>query len=89
MKECQRLLDLLETYEVASGQAINRQKTSLFFSTNTKPEVKRAIQQFLRARIMSNAEKYLGLPIASGKSKVNTFKELQEKITKKIGRAHV
>ena len=44
MEECQRLLDLLGTYEAASGQAINRQKTSLFFSTNTKPDVRRAIQ---------------------------------------------
>ena len=33
---------------------------------------------------MSNTEKYLGLPIVSGKSKVNTFKELQEKITKRV-----
>ena len=33
---------------------------------------------------MLNTEKYLGLPIASGKSKVNTFKELQEKITKRV-----
>ena len=84
MEECKRLLDLLETYEAASGQAINRPKTSLFFSTNTKPEVRRAIQQMLGARIMSNTEKYLGLPMVSGKSKVNTFKELQEKITKRM-----
>lgn len=33
---------------------------------------------------MSNTEKYLGLPMASGKSKINTFKELREKITKKV-----
>ena len=33
---------------------------------------------------MSNTEKYLGLPMASRKSKVNTFKELQEKITKRV-----
>ena len=33
---------------------------------------------------MSNIEEYLGLPIASGKSKVNTFKQLQEKITKRV-----
>ena len=33
---------------------------------------------------MSNTKKYLGLWIASGKSKVNTFKELQEKITKRV-----
>ena len=34
------------------------------------------------ARIMSNCEKYLGLPMVNGKSKVNTFKELQEKNNK-------
>ena len=33
---------------------------------------------------MSECEKYLGLPMLSGKSKVGTFKELQEKITKRV-----
>ena len=36
------------------------------------------------ARIMDDCEKYLGLPMASGKSKVNTFKDLQEKITRRV-----
>ena len=84
MEECQRLLNLWGVYKAASSQAINRQKTSLFFSKNTKPEVKEAIKQMMGARIMSNCEKHLGLPMVSGKSKVNTFKELQEKITKKV-----
>lgn len=38
----------------------------------------------LGARIMSECEKHLGLPMPNGKSKVGTFKELQEKITKKV-----
>lgn len=33
---------------------------------------------------MADCEKYLGLPMNGGKSKVNTFKELQEKITKRV-----
>lgn len=33
---------------------------------------------------MTDCEKYLGLPMATGKSKVNTFKELQQKITKRM-----
>lgn len=33
---------------------------------------------------MTECDKYLGLPMASGKSKVGTFKELQEKITKRV-----
>ena len=82
MNECQRLTTLLGKYETASGQSINRQKTTLFFSRNTKPKVRNAIQQLLGAKVMMDCEKYLGLPMSRGKSKVNTFKEIQEKITK-------
>ena len=78
------MLDILGKYEVASGQAINRQKTTLFFSKNTRQEVRNAIQQLLGARVMSKCEKYLGLPMPNGKSKVGTFKELQEKIAKRV-----
>ena len=71
-------------YEAALGQAINRQKTSLFFSKNTKLEVKDAIKNMLGARIMNDCEKYLGLPMVGGQSKVATFKELEERITKRV-----
>ena len=40
-----------------------------------------------RARIMTDSDRYLGLPMATGKSKVNTFKDLQEKITKHVIRS--
>ena len=83
-RECQHLLELLSRYEQAFGQAIKRQKTTLFFSRNTKTEVKVAIQGMRSARIMENREKYLGLPMVGGKSKVNTFKELGEKITRRV-----
>lgn len=62
-------------------QLTNR-NTSLFFSKNTRQEVKLEIQQMLGERIMNECEKYLGLPMPSGKSKVRTFEELQEKISK-------
>ena len=84
VEECQILLAILGKYEAAFGQAINRQKTTLFFSKNTRQEVRNDIQQMLGARVMSECEKYLGLPMLSGKSKVGTFKELQEKITKRV-----
>ena len=59
-EECQHLLELLSKYEQALGQAINRQKTTLFFSLNTKLEVKMAIQGMMGARIMENCEKIFG-----------------------------
>lgn len=55
-----------------------------FFSHNTRPNVKRNIQRMLAARVMEDCEKYLGLPMVGGKSKVNTFRELREKISKKV-----
>ena len=84
MEECQRLLAILEQYEATSGQAINRQKATLFFSRNTRIDVKQHIRNMMGARIMEDCEKYLGLPMASGKSKVNTFKDLQKKITRRV-----
>ena len=84
MEECQRLLAILEQYVAASGQAINRQKTTLFFSRNTRTDAKQNIRNMMGARIMEDCEKYLGLPMVSGKSKVNTFKDLQEKITRRV-----
>ena len=33
---------------------------------------------------MEDCEKYLGLPMVGGKSKVNTFKDLREKITNRV-----
>lgn len=38
----------------------------------------------LGTRIMMDNDRYLGLPMATRKSKVNTFKDLQEKITKRV-----
>ena len=35
--ECQKVLDILAIYECGSGQKINRDKTNIFFSSNTSP----------------------------------------------------
>ena len=77
-------MSILGTYEAASSQAINRQKTSLFFSKNTNPHIKTAIQGMLGARVMTDCKKYLSLPMVVGKSMANTFKDLQEKISKMV-----
>ena len=62
--ECRNLLDILESYEKASGQAINRKKkTTLFFNPNTRPQVKEEIRNMLGAQIITNCERYLGLPM--------------------------
>ena len=81
---CQNLLKILAQYEEASGQAINQQKTFLFFSHNTQLEDMEAIQGMLGAQIMTDCEKYLGLSMVGGKSRVSTFKDIQERISNRV-----
>ena len=44
MKECNKVMDILKVYEKASGQKINRSKTSLFFSKSIPEDVKHGIK---------------------------------------------
>ena len=45
--DCSAVLELLDKYERASGQRINREKTQLFFSTNTGQQVWNSIKDRL------------------------------------------
>ena len=65
------------------GQVINRQKTALFFN-NTRREVQENIRSMFGAQVMTSCEKYLGLLMVGGRSKVNTFKDLQERVSNRV-----
>ena len=67
--ECQKVLDILAIYECGSGQKINRDKTNIFFSSNTSPQVQTSIQQLLGVSTIYQYEKYLGLPALVGRAK--------------------
>ena len=47
MEECGHVLDILKNYEETSGQKVNRDKTSLFFSKSIPNETKSSIKQAL------------------------------------------
>ncbi|XP_042972813.1 uncharacterized protein LOC122304620 [Carya illinoinensis] len=61
--------DILKLYEVSSGQMLNRQKTTLLFSSNTRELVKREILQEAGDDSLGVYGKYLGLPTMIGRSK--------------------
>ena len=44
MEECEKVLEVLNMYEEASRQKVNRRKTSLFFSKSIPAEVKHGIK---------------------------------------------
>jgi ribonuclease HI len=78
------LTRMLEGYEKASGQKMNREKTSIFFSRNTKIEDKEAILQLSGIPATQRYDKYLGLPALVGKSRVREFEGLVEKVRKRV-----
>ena len=74
----------MDTYEHASGQKINRDKTALFFSHNTTPDIQEDIKQRFGAEVIKQHETYLGLPSLVGRSKKNTFRALKERLDNKL-----
>ena len=85
-KECQKILDLLSVYERGSGQKINRDKTNIFFSTNTQPDMQTRIQNILGMPAIRQYEKYLGLPTLIGRAKKHSFAYIKERVWRKLQR---
>ena len=73
MEECDKVLDILDKYEEASGQKVNRSKTSLFFSNSILEEVKHEIKVKFGVLEIIHYEKYLWLPFLVGKRKKREF----------------
>ena len=67
-------------YEVASGQMINKEKTTLFFSKNTNEQKQETIKFSLNVLATQNYEKYLGLPSFIGREKKAYFTNVKKRI---------
>ena len=83
-QECQNLMDILQLYEVASGQKINADKFSIFFSNNTSDDRRCEVLNILGPMQDTRYKKYLSLPSIIGKSKVEIFNEIKEKVERKL-----
>ncbi|XP_035543621.1 uncharacterized protein LOC118347698 [Juglans regia] len=67
LEEWHRIQEVLKNYEKASGQFLNKEKTSLFFSSNTREGDRRVIVDAGNSIACGSYEKYLGLPTLAGK----------------------
>ena len=80
LEEGLKVTKILEDYERESGQKLNKEKTSLFFSKNTSVEVKEMVKEMFGAEIIHQHERYLGLPPLVGKGKRKAFNRIKDQV---------
>ena len=71
---------MIENYNRASGQLVNKQKSSVFFSPNTEHDVKMEVRNSLGIQNEALGAKYLGLPTAVGRSTKEAFEHIPEHV---------
>lgn len=83
-EEVQIVTEVLQAYAASSGQCINFEKSSIYFSSNTAREQSDSIKLALGVREVDRFDAYLGLPTLVGRSKSQTFSFLEDRVWKKI-----
>jgi hypothetical protein len=82
--DCAKIQEILSTYERASGQQVNRDKTTLFFSKGTSMNTQDSIKTTLGVPIIRQYEKYLGLPSLVGRNRSASFSQIKERVWTKL-----
>lgn len=76
--------DILEEYEACSGQCVNFEKSTAFFSSNVADQDKDMVFQILNVRSSSNPKTYLSLPNMVERRKKIAFQKLKDRLKQRI-----
>ncbi|KAL9661671.1 hypothetical protein QQ045_026497 [Rhodiola kirilowii] len=82
--EAGQLKSILNQYERASGQLINFEKSEISFSKNTPADIRMEVCDVLRVSQVRNHSKYLGIPLVVGQRKIEIFRDIVDKIWRKV-----
>lgn len=74
-----RLSEILRIYAECSGQVVNKEKSSIYFSHNATPPVREAMKHALGIFVEAFTERYLGLPTAVGHITSGSFEHIGER----------
>lgn len=77
---CSTLLHILSDYELASGQKINTEKSSIFFSAISLHTVCARVKQQLRIKKEGGVGKYMGLPEHFSRKKKDLFASIVDRM---------
>lgn len=83
-QEAECIRGILNRYAEASCQIINMEKSTMVFSPNTSSEMVTAIQQIVHFQVVHQFERYLGLPTHIGRSKLEVFNYLKDKLWARV-----
>ncbi|GJN32413.1 hypothetical protein PR202_gb20922 [Eleusine coracana subsp. coracana] len=78
-----KLKEILEKYSASTGQKVSEAKSSIYFSPNTRVEVKGEICSMLNIMTESLSETYLDLPTMVGAERSQCFKYLVDRVRTK------
>ena len=79
-----RLNAILLIYATCSGQAVNRDKSAIFFSPNTPHARRQAVKLVLGVHVEAFSDRYLGLPTAVGRITSETFDHIGDRSRSKM-----
>ena len=82
--EVEVINEVLQVYAHASGQCINMDKSSVYFSSNSPSEQREEIVAALGVEQAEKFEAYLGLSTLVGRAKYQTFSYLKDRVWKKL-----
>ncbi|KAA3485153.1 LINE-1 reverse transcriptase isogeny [Gossypium australe] len=83
-RDATSLKQILVEYEMNSGQSVNFDKSTVFFSTNTQERDRVAVTQVLAIRRSNDIERYLGLPSMVGRRNRSSFQNLKDHFKQRI-----
>ena len=82
--DVKKIQEILGKYERASGQKINSDKTTLFFSNNTSNATKEEIKNLLGVAEIKEYERYFGLPTVVGRKKKASLNFIKNRVWGKL-----
>lgn len=82
--EAGTIKNVLQRYEMISGQAINYNKSNITFSPNTMVDERARVCARLGVQEINEPGKYLGMPMCIGRNKMEVFGALIDRVGSKV-----
>ncbi|CAL1383991.1 unnamed protein product [Linum trigynum] len=83
-KQGEEILACLNRFCEASGEQVNKDKSCVFFSKNTRGQLKKSISDTLGMQPTNNLGRYLGVPVVHGRVTKDTYKYILEKVDQRL-----